>query len=173
MITRIYTGATCLLCDIRPSLSRENVSMYLSSILLYTVIPTHARDQASSSNKPHSLFLLRSSSSHTKLCTLFFLKNLFKQHHKPAVFASQRQPLFYLAQSNTQYLCATAEGEVIWKVFWKSLENRIEILLLLLLEIWTFSITLTDFTAIYFAAIIKGGNEPWSFFRKLSASACK
>jgi len=49
---------------------------------------------------------------------------------------------------------------VIWKVFWKSLQSGIEILLLLLLEIGTFSITLTDFTAIYFAAIMKGGNEP-------------
>ena len=48
---------------------------------------------------------------------------------------------------------------MIWKVFWKSLQSGIEILLLLLLEIGTFSITLTDFTAIYFAAIMKGGKE--------------
>lgn len=47
----------------------------------------------------------------------------------------RRQPLFYLAESNTQYLCVNAEGEVIGKALWRSLESRIEILLLLLLEI--------------------------------------
>lgn len=154
--------------DTHPSLPRENVSIYLTNILLYAAIPACVRDRASRSNKPHFLFLLRSSSAQTFSCLSW---RIFKQHHNPAVFAPQRQPSFCLAQSNTQYLCANAEGQVVWEVFWKSLETRVEIWFLLLLEIWTFSITLTDFTAIYFAAIIKGGNEPRSFFRKLSASA--